>query len=799
MDLSRNWLLQYVDTADIDNKTFCDRMTDSGSKVEGCTVLGADIENVVVGRVEEIVRHPDSDHMWICQVRVGPDRVEQIVTGAQNVKAGDLVPAALSPSRLPGGKTIKAGKLRGVDSNGMLCSMSELGLDEHDCPGKIADGILILDGTDEDVGKSVNEVLDLDDSVVEFEITSNRPDCLSVIGLAREAAVTFGRPFSVSEPLVRRENKKDDISNYLSVSIDCPDLCRRYAARVVTDVKIQPSPQWLRRRLRASGVRPINNIVDITNYVMLEYGQPMHAFDYRMLEGSRIEVRRAKDGENFRTLDGQDHVLDSSMMVIADAAKACALAGVMGGENSEIRPDTVTVVFESANFLGTSVRRTAQKNGTRTESSSRFEKGLDPENCLPALERACELVEELGAGTVAGGIIDVYPGREPAYTMPFEPDRYNAFLGTDIPESFMISTLEKLGCRVKDGIITVPSFRADLRCMNDIAEEVVRIHGYNSIPSTNIRAEATQGGRTPRQRYLYDLENTLTGIGLSSIQTFTFVSPKIYDRIRLPESDPLRRSVVTSNPLGEDTSVMRTVALPSMLDVLSRNDHFSNPKADLFEIATVYLPHESNEELPDEKLRLTLGLYGPKTDFYTLKGIVETVMRVSGLKDVTYRAYTESPAFHPGRCAEVVCADGTSLGLFGQIHPLTADNFDLDIPVFAADLDLSALCEKADPSCHYTPLPKYPAVSRDFAFLCDEDLEVGTLEAVVSRAGGALTESVTLFDIYRGPQVGEGKKSVALHVVLRAKDHTLTFEEAEKAAAKIRKDVSYKLGLTLRT
>ena len=798
MDLSRKWLLEYVDVSDVEDKAFCDAMTDSGSKVEGYTKLGNDIENVLVGKVIEMVRHPDSDHMWICQVKVGDDRTEQIVTGAQNVKVGDLVPAALSPSKLPGGVTIKAGKLRGVESNGMLCSMAELGLDAHDCPGKYEDGILILDGGDELIGKTVNEVLELNDTVVEFEITSNRPDCLSVIGLAREAAVTFKRALHIPTPVISAPDTKDSVSNYLDVSIDCPDLCERYMAKVVKNVKVEPSPQWMRRYLRACGVRPINNIVDITNYVMLEYGQPMHAFDYRQIEGKKIVVRRANEGEAFKTLDEKDHILDSSMMVIADGRKACALAGVMGGANSEIQPDTKVVVFESACFLGTSVRRTAQKNGLRTEASSRYEKGLDPENCEPAINRACQLIEMLGAGQVVDGTKDCYPGKTALFEMPFEPEKYNAFLGTDIPVSFMKETLENLGCKVCGKTITVPSYRADLRCMNDIAEEVARMYGYNNIPSANFRAEATQGGRTPRQQYIFNLENALLGMGLSSIQTFTFVSPKNYDKIRLPQDSCLRRSVVISNPLGEDTSVMRTTAVPSMLDVLSRNDHFSNESASLFEMASIYLPHETNDELPDEKLRLVIGMYGSKKNFYTLKGIIEAVIRFSGIDNVSFKSFQDSPVFHPGRCAKIMDAEGTELGIFGQVHPLTAQNYDISVPVFIADLDMDALFARSDMHCHYTPLPKYPAVSRDFSFICDEDLEVGELEAVVSRAGGKLTEAVSLFDIYRGPQVGEGKKSVSLHVVLRAKDHTLTIEEAEKAASKIRKDVEFKLGLNIR-
>ncbi|MBQ9416446.1 MAG: phenylalanine--tRNA ligase subunit beta [Clostridia bacterium] len=798
MNLSRNWLNQFVDVRDIEDKAYCDAMTDSGSKVEGYEKLGQEISRVVVGKVLSMERHPNSDHMFTCQVQTAPDKTEQIVTGAQNVHPGDFVPAALDGAHLPGGIVIKPSKLRGVDSNGMLCSMAELNLDEHDEPGKEANGILLLDATDADIGTDIHDFLDLTDTVVEFEITSNRPDCLSVIGLARETAVTFDRPWHLPAPVVKGPAGGDPIESYLKVSIAAPDLCSRYAAKVLRNVKIGPSPRWMRRLLCASGVRPINNIVDITNYVMLEYGQPMHAFDYRQIEGKTIQVRRAHNQEAFRSLDDQDHTLDSGMLVIADAKKACALAGVMGGANSEIVADTTTVVFESACFDGISVRKTAQKNGMRTESSSRFEKGLDPENCMPALLRACELAQLLGAGEVVDGTIDVYPGKKDLYRMPFEPEKYNRFLGTDVPVENMLHTLEKLECKVEDGIITVPSFRNDLRCMNDIAEEIIRIWGYNRIESTNIRAETTQGGRTPRQQFTYDLENTLIGLGFSSIQTFTFVSPKIYDRIRLPQDSPLRRSVVISNPLGEDTSIMRTTALPSMLDVLARNSNFNNESACLFEMASVYLPGENADELPEEKTYLTVGAYG-KVDFYTLKGVIEQALRANGIRNLTFETAPEHPVFHPGRSALVRSADGTALGTFGQVHPLTASNYNLSAPVFLASLDMDMLYNAAEHKRHYTPLPKYPAVTRDFSFVCDESLEVGKLEEVMARAGGKLTESVSLFDIYRGPQLGENKKSVSLRIVLRAQDHTLTVEEADKVSNKICKDMEFKLGLRIRS
>ena len=799
MNLSRNWLSDFVDVKDVSDHAYCDRLTATGSKVEGFEVLAEDIENVVVAKVTAMERHPDSDHLWICKVDAGERGHDiQIVTGAQNVFVGALVPAALPVAKLPGDIEIKAGKLRGVESNGMLCSMGELQLSAHDMPGKEENGILILDDDCSDkLGVDIRDALLLRDTVVEFEITSNRPDCLSVIGLARETAVSFDRPLHVPSPTVKGANDGDKIGNYLNVSIDAPDLCYRYCARVVKNVKIAPSPLWLRMRLRASGVRPINNIVDITNYVMLEYGQPMHAFDYQCLDGAEINVRRAADGENFRSLDDTDHVLDSSMLVIADGKKACALAGVMGGANSEILPETKTVVFESACFNGASVRVTAKKNGMRTESSSRFEKSLDPENCMAGLERACELVELLGAGDVVDGVIDVYPTVKPLTQLPFTPDRYNAFLGTKIPNDHMVKTLESLGCTVADGKITVPSYRSDLGCMNDIAEEVVRIWGYDKIEASRMNAETTLGGRSPRQEYELETEQRLMGLGLSQIHTFSFISPKSYDKIRMPLESPLRRSVVISNPLGEDTSVMRTTALPSMMEVLSRNNNFNNENVRLFELATVYLPHESTNELPDEKRVLTLGLYG-NADFYTLKGICEVLLNCGGIS-AEFSAETENPSYHPGRCAKITAEDGTFLGILGQADPRMAANYGFTQPVLIAELAFDELFARVDPRKIYKPLPKYPATTRDFSFVCDEEVEVGAIEGVMKRAGGKLVEKITLFDIYRGEQVGEGKKSVSLRVTLRAADRTLTVEEADKVSKKILSDLKFRMGLTLRS
>ncbi len=795
MNLSKNWLADYVDVQDVNIKDYCDRMTDTGSKVEGYEALAEDIENVVVAKILKITPHENSDHLQICQMDVGNGKTVQIVTGAQNVFEGAIVPAALPIAKLPGGVVIKSGKLRGVQSDGMLCSMGELNLTEHDMPGKDPNGILILDDSyANQLGIDIRDALMLHDTVVEFEITSNRPDCLSVLGLARETAVSFDRPFTLHTPVVRGCADDDRIKNYLSVRIDAPDLCYRYMARVVKNVKIEPSPLWLRMRLRASGVRPINNIVDITNYVMLEYGQPMHAFDYSCLNGSSIVVRRAADGEAFRSLDDQDHTLDSNMLVIADQTRAVALAGVMGGANSEIKETTKTVVFESACFNGASVRVAAKKNGMRTESSSRYEKGLDPENCFGGLERACELIELLGAGEVVNEIIDVYPTKQEAPVLKFDPHVINRFLGTDIPEQTMKQILATLEVKVEDDRLIPPSFRADLACMNDIAEEIARIYGYNQIPSTQIRGETTQGGRTPKQQFEVDVEQAMYGMGLNQIQTFSFISPKYYDKIRLPAD--LRKSVVISNPLGEDTSVMRTTSLPSMLEIITRNCNFNNENVRLFEVATVYLP-TGPDTLPCENKVLTVGMYGD-CDFYTVKGVCENILKLASIQNVSIRSEDSNPSYHPGRCA-VLYAGEQKLGVLGQIHPVVMQNYGIDLPVYAAELDFEVIFGIMNPDKHYTPLPKFPATTRDFSFVCEEALEVGTIEAAMQKAGGKLVEQVALFDIYRGPQVGENKKSVSLRVTLRAADRTLTVEEADKAAAKILSALDKELGIQLRS
>ena len=805
MKLSMKWLADFTDVSDVNIKEYCDRMTDTGSKVEGYETLAEDIENVVVGKITKITKHENSDHLQICMLDCGTGEEIQIVTGAQNVFEGAVVPVAKAPANLPGGVRIKAGKLRGVESNGMLCSIAELGLTLHDMPGAIEDGILILNDVglaDAPIGADVRDVLMLKDDVVEFEITSNRPDCLSVIGLARESAVSFGKALNVPTPKKpAAKNDGDKIENYLNVEIRESELCYRYSARVVKNVKIAPSPLWLRMRLRAAGVRPINNIVDITNYVMLEYGQPMHAFDYACLDGSRIIVRCAEKDEKFVSLDSIPHTLDDSMLVIADAKKPVALAGVMGGENSEITDETKTVVFESAMFKGASVRVSGKKLGMRTESSSRFEKGLDRENTMAALDRACELVELLGAGEIVDGTIDEYPAPATPYKMELEAERINAFLGVHLTEEYMAEILKTLDFKVEDKMLTVPSVRDDVRCMSDVAEEVLRIYGYTKIESAPLMGVTTQGGRTARQQFELSIRDALVGMGLCEAETFSFISPKFYDKIRMAEDDPRRVSVVISNPLGEDTSVMRTTAIPSMLKILENNAAVKNANVKLFELGNVYLPTEA-DKLPVEARRVVIGAYQSEAKsgdaFYAMKGCIEALLDTLRVKGAEYTACTDDNAFHPGRCA-VITVNGEKIGVFGQIHPLTIANYNIDAVTCVAEIDFEALFAAHEVMPEYTQLPKYPALERDFSFVCDEEQTVGVLSSCMKKAGGALVESVSLFDIYRGPQIGEGKKSVSFAVMLRAADRTLTDEEADGAVKKILKKLESDCGAVLRS
>lgn len=796
MKLSINWANDFVKLSDIPIKEYCDKLTDTGSKVEGFERLGDEIENVVVGKILSITKHPDSDHLQICRVDCGEGEPRQIVTGAQNIFEGAVIPVAKAPAKLPGGVVIKAGRLRGEESNGMLCSIAELGLTLHEIPYAEEDGIFIMK-EDCAVGDDIRDVLLLRDDVVDFEITSNRPDCLSVIGLARESAATFGRPLKLPAPVVTEAG--GDIGEYLSVEVaDDGSLCRRYAARVVRNVRIAPSPLWMRMRLRAAGVRPINNIVDITNYVMLEYGQPMHAFDYAMLDGKKILVRTAGEGECFRALDDSEHTLKSDNLVIADEKKAVALAGVMGGANSEIKDSTRTVVFESANFNGASVRVTAKEQGMRTESSARFEKGLDPENVMPALDRACELVTLLGAGEVVSGCLDVYKGRSAETELLLDCGRINSFLGVDLSEDYMVGVLTGLGFAVENGMVKVPSFRADVACMNDIAEEIIRMYGYNNIPSTPFRCSVKAGLLTPMQSFERGLHRLLCGMGLNESMTFSFVSPKGMDKISLPADAPERKTVVISNPLGEDTGVMRTTLIPSLLDVLARNNNYHSENAALYELARVYLPSDDPDTLPEERKMLVFGFYG-EGDFYTLKGMTENILSFAGVKNTRFAAESANPTFHPGRTALVTCRGGAErLGVIGELHPAVAAAYGFSQPVLLAYLDVERLFALSDRKKQYKPLPKYPAIARDFSFVCDKDLEAAGVEDVMKKAAGRLLEKVELFDVYMGEKLGAGRKSVAFRVTMRASDHTLTDEEADKVSARMLGALEKNLGIALR-
>ena len=877
MILSRNWLNEFVDLKDITDKEFNDEMTLSGSKVETIERPDENLKNVVVGKILEMKRHENSDHMWVLKIDVGQAEPVQIVTGAWNIHVGDYVPAALHGAHLPGGVKIEKGKLRGVESNGMLCSLKELGMTaEHDFPyavitpaallndyhpidpakpsipadikpgdkvygpvlcGRveavesvdggynvrvndgtvtraaktvcsnlhegdlvayntksdtictledlhaeqkefphcIADGIFVLQEEDAEPGLNMAHILGFDDSIVEFEITPNRPDCLSVIGLAREASATFKRPLKLHTP--EPHGCGGSIADLVDIDIEDGDLCPRYTARMVKNVKIAPSPRWMRERLRNSGVRPINNIVDITNYVMLEYGQPMHAFDFSCVEGGHIIVRTAREGETIQTLDGNERKLTENMLCICDEHKPVCVAGVMGGANSEIVGDTAMVLFESANFNGVSVRRTASALGMRTDASSRYEKGLDMMNTIKAVERACELVELLGCGEVVDGVMDVVAKEKAPTVVKLEPDKINALLGTELSEDLMREILVSLGFILNGDDIYVPSWRGDVEHYSDIAEEVARFYGYNKIPCTLMRGETTRGGFSEQQRFDRAIGGAVRALGYDEIITYSFISPTYYDKIRMPKDSSLRNSLKILNPLGEDTSIMRTTILPSMLEIIARNHSYRNKSARLYELGKIYLPREDG--LADEPKYLSLGAYGDGVDFFSFKGSIETLLHELRITDVKYVACTDNDSYHPGRCAKVYAGE-TYLGVFGQIHPLVAANYGMDTEVYTAELSFDAMYEKRGDIPVYQPLPKFPAVTRDIAVVCDEAVTVGALEESIRRGAKGLLKDVSLFDIYRGPGVGIGKKSVAFNLVLRADDRSLTGEEADE-------------------
>ena len=792
MDLSIRWLKDYVDIGDISMRDFSEAMSMSGSKVEGWTTEFEDVKNVVVGKILSVEPHPDSDHLVICQLDVGQQEPVQIVTGASNVHVGDMVPAALHKSQLPNGVKITKGKLRGVMSNGMMCSIAELNLTKGDFPYAAENGIFLLQ-EDCQVGQDIASAIGCNDTCVEFEITPNRPDCLSVLGLAREAAVTFGKELKMHTPEVK--GCGGDIHDYLSVEVRNPQLCPRYTARVVKNVKIGPSPRWMRERLRASGVRPIDNIVDITNYVMLEYGQPMHAFDIEYVKDHKIIVRNAVSGETIQTLDGVDRTLSEDMLVIADSEKASAVAGVMGGEYSGINENTHTVVFESACFKGSSVRITAKKLGMRTESSGRFEKGLDAQNCLPAVMRACELVELLGAGEVVDGVIDVDNTNYQPTRIHLDADWTNRFLGTDIPKEQMVKILTDLQFQLEGDEIIVPSFRSDVEHKVDIAEEIARFYGYNNIPTT-IAKGSPEGGYNEYQKFERVVNQNMLAQGMYEIMTYSFVSPKQYDKIRLPKDDPKRQSVVIRNPLGEDTSIMRTNAIPSMMDILSKNYNNRNGAVSLYEIGNEYIPVEG-ELLPDEVPNLVLGMYGDDKDFFTLKGVVENLLDTLAIREYDVDAKSDDPTFHPGRCA-VLSKDGEEFGIIGEVHPLVCANYGINTRVYVGKLKLRKLFAMMDTQRSYVPMPKFPASTRDLALLCDDALPVMTMEKAIKAAAGKILEKIELFDVYKGSQIAEGKKSVAFNISMRASDRTLTDEEVNGAMSKILKALE-ELGAQIRS
>ena len=783
MKLPLSWLNDYMDFSGIDHPTYMHRMTMTGSIVEGIDNPAAEFKNVVVGKIVKIDSHPNADKLVVCQVDVGEGEPIQIVTGAKNVFEGAVVPVAKHKSTLPGGVKITKGKLRGVESFGMMCSTDELGISEER-----ATGILILPD-DTPIGADITEVLGLDESVADFEITSNRPDCMSIIGLARETAATFDLAFHLPEITVPENDER--VEDYAAIDIQDPALCARFCGRVVKNVKIGPSPEWMQRRLKACGIRAINNVVDITNYIMLEYGQPMHAYDLDHVEGHTIIVRSAKDGEQLETLDDQPRELNSSMIAISDTKRAIGVAGVMGGANSEVTDATTTVFFEAATFDAVKVRRGAKALGMRTDASALFEKGLDPENCLTAVNRACQLLADMG-GEVVGGVLDLYPRRQPPRTLPLEADKINAFLGTEIAEDEMVRILKKLAFRVDGKQITVPSFRADVVSMADVSEEVARIYGYDRIPATMMKGAVMAGGKNNIQRLEDRVRRLLTAQGLYECMTYSFIDPKDARMAGVPADADMVR---ISNPLGEENSVMRTELLSSMLKTLRTNLNRRNPQAALFELGKVYLPTEAGK-LPDEKKRIAVGMYGD-ADFYRLKGVIEVLLEQTGVTGVSFVPEGQLAAYHPGRCARIL-AGGEELGVLGQVHPSVAAAFKLNAEIYAAELDFYTLFEKSNPERQYTALPKFPATSRDIALVVDKAVPVGEITKIFDKQRANIMESYTLFDVYEGEQVGEGKKSVAYNIVFRSADHTLTDEEVNAVMDQILYDLKATLQAELR-
>ena len=804
MNTPLSWIKAYVPELECSDQEYMDAMTLSGTKCEGYERLDVDLDKIVVGQIEKIERHPDADKLVICQVNIGTETI-QIVTGAPNVEEGQKVPVVLDGgrvagghdgSRTPGGIKIKKGKLRGIESYGMMCSIEELGSSRDYYPKAPENGIYVFDD-DVEVGADAVEVLGLHDTVFEYEITSNRVDCYSVMGIAREAAATFKKPFVA--PKTAPVGKDGDVNDYISVEIKDRDLCKRYCAKVVKNVKIAPSPEWMQRRLAKMGIRPINNLVDITNYVMEEFGQPMHAYDLSTIAGNKIVVRRANDGETFETLDGQERKLDSEMLMICDGEKPVGLAGIMGGENSKINDDVKDMLFEAACFDGTNIRLSSKRVGLRTDASGKFEKGLDPNNAEDAINRACELIEELGAGEVVAGMVDVYPEKKEEHTIKFDPDYVNKLIGFNLTEEQMVSYFPALELKYDAATktITVPTFRQDLIGMCDIAEEVARFYGYANIPTALPSGEATAGKLSYKLRIDEIARRVALYCGFSQGMSYSFESPKVYDKLLLPMDADMRKSIVISNPLGEDFSVMRTSSLGGMLTSLATNYNRRNKDVRLFEMGNIYLPKALPlTELPDERMQFTLGFYGDG-DFFTMKGVVEEFLEQVGMKDrVHYDADAGKSFLHPGRQANIVY-DGNVIGYLGEVHPTVCENYDMKTRAYIAVIDMPYVYEMSSFDKKYEGIAKFPAVTRDISMVVPKNILVGQIEEVIEKSGGKNLESYSLFDIYEGDQIEEGFKSVAYSIVFRAKDRTLEENDVSSAMKKILKGLE-EMGIQLR-
>lgn len=804
MNTSLSWIKAYVPDLDVTAQEYADAMTLSGTKVEGYEELDADLDKIVIGQIEKIEKHPNADKLVVCQVNLGKETT-QIVTGAPNVFEGAKVPVVLDGGRVagghdgsktPGGIKIKKGKLRGVESNGMMCSIEELGSTRDMYPEAPEEGIYIFP-EDAQVGENAVKALGLDDVVVEYEVTSNRVDCFSVVGIAREAAATFDKTFV--PPVVTETGNDEDVNDYVKVSVENTDLCPRYCARVVKNIKIGPSPKWMQRRLASVGIRPINNLVDITNYVMEEYGQPMHAYDLETIAGHQIVVKTAQDGETFTTLDGQERKVDKDVLMICDGEKAIGIAGIMGGENSMITDDVKTMLFEAACFDGVNIRKSSKRVGLRTDASGKFEKGLDPNNAKAAIDRACQLVEELGAGEVVGGTVDVYGKEKHPVRVPFDPDKINAMLGTDISEEEMLGYFKKIDLEYDPETkeVIAPTFRQDLFRLADIAEEVARFYGYDNIPTTLPNGEATTGKLSFKLRIEQAARDIAEFCGFSQGMCYSFESPKVFDKLLLPKDSPLRRTVEIMNPLGEDYSIMRTTSLNGMLTSLATNYNRRNKDARLYELGNIYLPKSLPlTDLPEERMQFTLGMYG-KGDFFSMKGVVEEFFEKIGMKDrETYDPNAGKPYLHPGRQANILY-DGKVVGYLGELHPEVADIYGIGERAYVAVIDMPEIMEYATFDRKYYGIAKYPAVTRDISMVVPKHILAGQIEEVISAKGGKYLESYALFDLYEGAQIKEGFKSVAYSIVFRAKDKTLSDAEVTEAMDRILKALEG-MGIELR-